>query len=111
MLVGGIWVLVDPFHRVGGRTVHLYMTLGAFEAYIWMLLVLGRWQMRKGLAAPAGAGTVETVRFLRDWPYGKGAAMVLGAFALLGMGAGLQWWQQRRLKTKPPPLPAAAGRA
>lgn len=58
LLVGGIWVLVGPLNRVGGRTVHLYMTLGAFEAYIWMLLVLGRWQMRKGLAADAGRSAV-----------------------------------------------------
>ena len=47
LLVAGMYVLIDPLHRQRRETVHVYITLGAFELYIWLLLCLGRWQRRR----------------------------------------------------------------
>lgn len=58
LLLAGMWALVDPLHRIGGRTGHLYLTVGAFDLYIWLLLVLGRWQARRGLVADAARSGV-----------------------------------------------------
>jgi hypothetical protein len=56
LLVTGAWVLIDPFHRQGGRTSHIYITLVAFELYMWLLLLLGRWQCRKDLTGDTARG-------------------------------------------------------
>ena len=43
LIIGG-GVLIDPTHRQTGITVHIYITLVAFELYIWLLMLLARWQ-------------------------------------------------------------------
>ena len=53
LLLAGAWSLIDPLHRRPGRTLHIYVTLGAFELYMWLLLVLAGWQRSKGLIADA----------------------------------------------------------
>ena len=47
LLLAGMWVLIDPFHRKVGQTLHVYITLAAFELYIWLLLILAGWQVQK----------------------------------------------------------------
>ncbi len=47
LLLAGMWVLIDPFHRSTGSRSHIYITLGAFELYIWLLLILARWHEKK----------------------------------------------------------------
>jgi hypothetical protein len=54
-LLSGTWVLIDPLGRRCGETLHIYITLAAFEVYIWLLLGLARWQLRRTL-------TSDTVR-------------------------------------------------
>ncbi len=49
LLLAGMWVLIDPYRHSCGETVQIYVTLGAFEVYVWLLLGLGRWQLGKGL--------------------------------------------------------------
>ncbi len=49
LLLGGIWILIDPFDRHTGQRAHVYITLIAMELYIWLLLLLGRWQRLRGL--------------------------------------------------------------
>ena len=51
LLLVAVRVLIDPSGRKAGETFHIYFTLGAFEAYIWLLLLIGRWQVRSGLTA------------------------------------------------------------
>ena len=50
LLLGG-GVLIDPTHRQTGITIHIYITLAAFELYIWLLMLLARWQASKGMAS------------------------------------------------------------
>jgi len=54
LLVAGAWLLIDPFRRRPGQTVQVYLSVGAFELYIWLLLLLARWQVRRRLWADAG---------------------------------------------------------
>jgi len=54
LLLAGMWALISPFHRQVGLTGHIYITLGAFEVYIWLLLILGRWQLKMDLVKDAG---------------------------------------------------------
>lgn len=62
LLLAGAWVLIDPFNRLAGETTQIWITVVAFEAYVWLLLLLGRWQRRTGLAADAGrSGVLATV--------------------------------------------------
>ena len=37
LLLAGAWVLIDPFERQRGETGHIFLTLAAFEVYIWLL--------------------------------------------------------------------------
>ncbi|MBN1344000.1 MAG: hypothetical protein JXQ73_15050 [Phycisphaerae bacterium] len=53
LLLAGMWVLISPFDRTCGETGHVYVTVVGFELYIWLLLLLGRWQVRHALAADA----------------------------------------------------------
>jgi len=55
LLLAGMWIMIDPYHRKIGETFHVYITLIAFELYMWLLLLLARWQVNKGL-------TVDTAR-------------------------------------------------
>jgi hypothetical protein len=48
LIVGGR-VLIDPSDRAAGETLQIYITLAAFEIYMWLLLALGRWQHRNQL--------------------------------------------------------------
>ncbi|MBN1943566.1 MAG: hypothetical protein JW849_09770 [Phycisphaerae bacterium] len=48
LIVGGR-VLIDPSNRQTGESVQVYITLAAFELYMWMLLFLAKWQWRKTL--------------------------------------------------------------
>ncbi len=66
LLLAGMWVLIDPFHRKTGATSHIYITLISFELYMWLLLVLGRWQLRHELisdAARVGLFTLALIGF------------------------------------------------
>jgi len=49
LLLVGAWLLILPFERRPGEVSHIYITLGSYEIYIWILLILGRWQSNKGL--------------------------------------------------------------
>jgi len=49
LLLIGMWILIDPYERRTGTKLHVYITLFAFEAYMWLLLGLARWQRRAGL--------------------------------------------------------------
>ena len=49
MLLIGMRVIIDPNHRKSGETSHIYLTLAAFEIYMWLLLWLARWQIGKQL--------------------------------------------------------------
>jgi len=49
LLLAGMWILIDPYNRRTGARLHIYITLGSFEAYIWLLLILARWQESKAL--------------------------------------------------------------
>jgi len=53
LLLVGAWLLIQPFTRRPGETIQVYITVIAYEVYIWLLLLLGRWQVRKGLASDA----------------------------------------------------------
>ena len=50
LLVGG-GILIDPSHRQTGITIHIYITLAAFELYTWLLMLLARWQAGRGMAS------------------------------------------------------------
>ncbi|HAU37228.1 MAG TPA: hypothetical protein DCX07_05875 [Phycisphaerales bacterium] len=54
LLLAGARVLIDPDNRQTGETFHVYLTLGVFELYVWLLLFLGKWQGRQGLNHDAG---------------------------------------------------------
>lgn len=54
LLLIGMWILIDPYERRTGAKLHVYITLFAFEAYMWLLLGLARWQRRAGLARDVG---------------------------------------------------------
>lgn len=49
LLVWGGRTLIDPSNRQSGEVGHIYITLAAFEGYIWLLLVVARWQAARGL--------------------------------------------------------------
>jgi len=53
LLLAAAWVLIDPFQRRCGETVQIYITLAGFEVYVWLLLMLGRWQINKTLIGHA----------------------------------------------------------
>ena len=46
LLLSGMWILIDPYQRDTGQRGHVYITLVAFEIYVWLLLLLARWQCR-----------------------------------------------------------------
>ena len=60
------------------------------------------WFLCLALVAPVSAGAAKISQTLWNSRHGKGIAIVLGAFLLLVIGAGLQWvqvhWEQRRSK-------------
>ncbi len=58
LLLVGAWLLIDPLRRKPGETAQIYITLGAFELYGWLLLGLGRWQIRHHLTSDAARGGV-----------------------------------------------------
>jgi len=67
LLLVGIWILIDPYNRKTGETACVYITLGAFELYMWLLLGLARWQISKNLftdAARSGIFTLVLTGFL-----------------------------------------------
>ncbi len=47
--LAGAWILIDPFDRRCGEVVQIYLSLAAFEIYIWCVLILARWQFRRSL--------------------------------------------------------------
>jgi hypothetical protein len=49
LLLAGAWILIDPYARTTGQTVQVYIAAGAFELYLWILLIIGRWQVRRNL--------------------------------------------------------------
>ncbi|MBN2212291.1 MAG: hypothetical protein JW709_12915 [Sedimentisphaerales bacterium] len=53
LLLTGIWMLINPFHRTPGKLSHIFITLAAFEGYMWLLLVLARWQFTHDLGNDA----------------------------------------------------------
>ena len=58
LLLVGAWGLIDPDNRQPGQTAQIYITVGIFEGYIWLLLALGRWQLSKNLTGDAVRGAV-----------------------------------------------------
>jgi len=61
LMLVGMWVLINPFNSKAGATSHIYITLGAFELYIWLVLVLARWQVSKGLISFAARSGIFAV--------------------------------------------------
>jgi|GEM_PF-1808329 len=58
LLLAGMWVLIDPFNRKPGEIPHIYVTLGSFEIYMWLLLLLGRWQLGRRLNYDAARSSI-----------------------------------------------------
>ena len=58
LLLLGIWILIDPNQRKTGQTVQVYITLAAFEVYMWLLLILARWQISRVLSSDAARSGV-----------------------------------------------------
>lgn len=58
LLLLGIWILIDPNQREIGQTVQVYITLAAFEVYMWLLLILARWQISRVLSSDAARSGV-----------------------------------------------------
>lgn len=56
LLLAGMWILIDPLHRKTEATLHIYITLIAFEMYMWLLLLLARWQFSKQLVTDTVRG-------------------------------------------------------
>lgn len=90
------------------HAVHPLFASGAFVSVVFGaagLLIARWWLLSLAFVAPVLAGIVEAVRAIHRWPHGRGICMLLGAFLLLGAGAFLQWWQQRRESANKPSIP------
>jgi hypothetical protein len=61
LLLGGMWLMIDPYNRKAGQTGHVYITLVAFELYIWLLLLLARWQGQKLLISDTARSGIFAV--------------------------------------------------
>ena len=117
LLLAGAYVLIDPFRRQPGETVHLYITFGAFELYMWLLLLLGRWQARAGLtrdAARSGILTAALTGMLfmsinemheANWTVGLWATWIAAVLALAKLPMARRWLGLRL----PLPFQAACG--
>ena len=53
MLLLGAWLVIQPYDHEARRTAPIYNTVACFEAYAWLLIGLGAWQVRKHLHADA----------------------------------------------------------
>jgi len=96
-LLGGLWHPYYPGAVLGCGL----LAVGGLVLKRWLVVAVAA-------AAPAAFVLAGGVRFLLTWPSGKGVALLLGAFALLGGGAWLQWWQVRERKRLEGPTPDGA---
>ncbi|MBI9017408.1 MAG: hypothetical protein JEZ07_09130 [Phycisphaerae bacterium] len=53
LLLVAMRMIIDPSNRKAGTLGHIYITLGSFEVYMWLLLTLGRWQLIQKLKVDA----------------------------------------------------------
>ena len=87
----------DAFGPVGTMVLHPGYLAGTFSSG---LLLLGGYCLSHlgyylaGIIAPVSWGAIQFGKFLIELRSGRGILLVLSAFALLGLGAALQWWQQ-----------------
>ena len=88
-LTKGIWAYV--VHPVYPNAVFLSLVL-----LLAALIVHLRWLVGMAMAPSVTIGLVEASQTVQGWRHGKAVGMLLGAFGLLGAGAALQWWQERR---------------
>ncbi|MBN1765399.1 MAG: hypothetical protein JW860_09100, partial [Sedimentisphaerales bacterium] len=67
LLLCGMRVLINPFNRRPGEIPHIYFTLITFEIYMWLLLLLGRWQKRNGLITDMVRSGLFTLLLIGFW--------------------------------------------
>lgn len=114
--------VLHPLYPNGAFFCVMFAASAYFLRYrlFWLVaavlpVTLGAYKLLAAMAVPVSTGTQGVVDSIRDSKYGKGVALLLGAFVLLGAGVALQWRrEQRRLEQEkrehagaqtPPPIP------
>lgn len=110
LIVGGR-VLIDPSNRQTGESIQVYITLTAFELYMWLLLALARWQWGKGYGTDVArsglfAVTLQGLMFValnELYMISPRAGLVLAIVATILAGLKL-WLAQRWLEFRLPKI-------
>ena len=87
---GSMAWLVDPAQPSAVFASAMLAALGVMLHRGWIFCL--------AFVAPAMAAMTRTSHAVWTWRHGKGFVMLLGAFALLGAGAAIQWWQEHRAR-------------
>jgi hypothetical protein len=85
-LAGAGVFLAHPFYSAGIMATLIFIATGIFMRQLWFFCLAA--------VSPVIYGLVQSFCLMWSWKHGKGMALLLSAFMLLGLGAAIQWLKE-----------------